>query len=1091
MALQNRPSRITTAALVEQAFCLQGSEWSRAPPVAQRYQIGEFPPEETQEALLEYHSRVFGNETEPSTSPSTRWMEWLSAVWGDEQPESLAGLRAALEKRVQEENVDDDDYGEAKIPEQEASIETLIGKLLPWKESDTKADKLTALWMLVTLVLANDSPERLQCGHLLSLASYSAAKAESTGPFQLDPTVLTYLGEAAALCQERWTVEKAIEAAEAEISAVPVAASSTVPVVASSPVVVSQMITPTEQIAEAPVMIEDEEVDRAAVAVEDAPPVPLATEEGNEAIEAVSEEGGRPDSSQSSSDSDSESESSSSSSSESSESGEPTSPQRAEAFVESERSVDDEYDDTEENQDVLTDDNEDEEEEYDTLRQTLAIAVSEELSSMAAVRVIVNEATDETEEEPLVETPVSDGPADLVDDYPDDDEDFEEEEVEEAEVELPALPPPPHKPAYSSRSASSDGAEGTDAGRSDLVDWQAIYDPTNEREYASLPQSHVLIHLMRYAEALANGRNTFEAPKEESLALPTAPGGMGAFLYDIAGIWMDGALASTAVSLANNRASATMVLQLMVTSLVTICRRRSETLLLLRQAKERKQRAMQGDMTTSDEGRPVGDEKEEDDPAMAFAMSHVEDDDAPLSIEMLENKGMRRKAAAAAHDTATRLHTLQKRTEALETSFYVDSTCILSVLRAFRHFVRGLLDDWISTQESSVATYRNSLPRHVRKQALRSLEELMAIPTAPVVRAGAGEQDSDEVGLERLLYVEATMAWSEASSLLFDCIEDQVEAFLVLLKDVTERRLSTDMEASFEPIDSLSRLPANEEHRQVHRLQLLSRRFRYGDVLNHLVGSPIPWLESDRDEKAEMVSQVDLPSAPRFPSTLLSSLRTAVRIPDDCKADIEQLYLALCHRVHTKVLLFDGLYAIAKPEASALSSANVSGKKGLASSAMHVHTHPSSRLQFDSTKCSDSIAIVPGGTDHATSSPNGSSVNQRASKVWGAVLSTHHFSPKTGIHRWAVKLDRCERGHVFIGVSTSQASVRTYVGGDKHGWGMIGTQALWHDRRKVCLLVCCRSISQCWSWLSFCFLSDCNRSAETMALHSEQDPPLS
>jgi hypothetical protein len=80
-------------------------------------------------------------------------------------------------------------------------------------------------------------------------------------------------------------------------------------------------------------------------------------------------------------------------------------------------------------------------------------------------------------------------------------------------------------------------------------------------------------------------------------------------------------------------------------------------------------------------------------------------------------------------------------------------------------------------------------------------------------------------------------------------------------------------------------------------------------------------------------------------------------------------------------------------------------------------------------------------------------VNQRASKVWGTVLSSHYYSPKTGIHRWAVRLDKCERGHVFIGVATAQAGVRTYVGGDKYGWGMIGTQALWHDRRKVRLIL--------------------------------------
>ena len=31
----------------------------------------------------------------------------------------------------------------------------------------------------------------------------------------------------------------------------------------------------------------------------------------------------------------------------------------------------------------------------------------------------------------------------------------------------------------------------------------------------------------------------------------------------------------------------------------------------------------------------------------------------------------------------------------------------------------------------------------------------------------------------------------------------------------------------------------------------------------------------------------------------------------------------------------------------------------------------------------------------------------------------------------------------------SRASVSTYVGGDRHGWGLIGTRALWHHRNKV------------------------------------------
>ena len=122
---------------------------------------------------------------------------------------------------------------------------------------------------------------------------------------------------------------------------------------------------------------------------------------------------------------------------------------------------------------------------------------------------------------------------------------------------------------------------------------------------------------------------------------------------------------------------------------------------------------------------------------------------------------------------------------------------------------------------------------------------------------------------------------------------------------------------------------------------------------------------------------------------------------------------------------------------------------------VRVAAGPSAALQFDATKCSDSIAVYTGQDDDSRVVSTGIySVHQRASKVWGTVLSTQQYSPKTGVHRWAVRLDKCERGHVFIGVATSQATMKTYVGGDKHGWGMIGTQALWHDRRKVCIKLC-------------------------------------
>ena len=148
----------------------------------------------------------------------------------------------------------------------------------------------------------------------------------------------------------------------------------------------------------------------------------------------------------------------------------------------------------------------------------------------------------------------------------------------------------------------------------------------------------------------------------------------------------------------------------------------------------------------------------------------------------------------------------------------------------------------------------------------------------------------------------------------------------------------------------------------------------------------------------------------------------------------------MCHRFNKQILLWDG---------ACHSSDDLFGQKNRdnqesSTSGSKLRIVDDSELVFDATKCADSIAILP------SASGGGSvSVNQRANKVWGTVLSTKFFKPKSGVHRWAVKLDKCERGHIFIGVGTARMSTKTYVGGDKNGWGVIGTQALWHDRKKI------------------------------------------
>lgn len=166
-----------------------------------------------------------------------------------------------------------------------------------------------------------------------------------------------------------------------------------------------------------------------------------------------------------------------------------------------------------------------------------------------------------------------------------------------------------------------------------------------------------------------------------------------------------------------------------------------------------------------------------------------------------------------------------------------------------------------------------------------------------------------------------------------------------------------------------------------------------------------------------------------FLSAPLLSTLNSVAVTQKSESNLTNLYLALSHRMSKKAILFSTLG----------NDEIICGVNSMKSMSNSISLQVSSSLQFDPAKCADSIAILPSKT----------SVHQRASKAWGTVLSTSSFSPKTGVHRWAVRLDKCEKGHVFVGIATAQAGTRTYVGGDRFGWGVIGTQALWHHRSKV------------------------------------------
>lgn len=96
-------------------------------------------------------------------------------------------------------------------------------------------------------------------------------------------------------------------------------------------------------------------------------------------------------------------------------------------------------------------------------------------------------------------------------------------------------------------------------------------------------------------------------------------------------------------------------------------------------------------------------------------------------------------------------------------------------------------------------------------------------------------------------------------------------------------------------------------------------------------------------------------------------------------------------------------------------------------------------MVFDGSRCAESIQITS----------LGNVAHQVTDKVWGTVLASKGFAPQSGVHQWTVRMRKCTRGYVFLGVATREASTSNYIGGDNHGWGMIGTKALWHGHQKV------------------------------------------
>ena len=99
----------------------------------------------------------------------------------------------------------------------------------------------------------------------------------------------------------------------------------------------------------------------------------------------------------------------------------------------------------------------------------------------------------------------------------------------------------------------------------------------------------------------------------------------------------------------------------------------------------------------------------------------------------------------------------------------------------------------------------------------------------------------------------------------------------------------------------------------------------------------------------------------------------------------------------------------------------------------------SSTLQLDGARCAESITIASGNCRAL----------QTVDKVWGLVLGREGFPRNSGIHKWDVYLKKCTASYMLLGVARRDVSFSTFLGGDRHGWGMLGSRSLYHARTRI------------------------------------------
>ena len=654
------------------------------------------------------------------------------------------------------------------------------------------------------------------------------------------------------------------------------------------------------------------------------------------------------------------------------------------------------------------------------------------------------------------------------------------------ENKLPQLPRPPLNRPYEALLSRCNVIQNSNESKSSHID------PSSFAHFGSLPSAPVLVQLLRSAIAVVDKdtQQSFATGNTKHNG-PVCPfvGGVGCALFPLESSVCNEDVESELRRVLNSISPCilsdginnqnkeclepkSVVVHMLVAILYLLSNLRSEAIsnlhdLLVRDIK--KNESLLSNLSINADTDYIEETDETDDPAFAVITSGSipcppSKTISRSSMEELEEKGMVRKAAAAAHVESLKQENKKNTIDSLQQNIALYSLCSYLTMKCFRLFLQKLTSDSLSTPSMSRnLTHTDhivSLSPLTRVRLLTSLSSFSSPASSKVCHSLLTITDcpsskviSHQDFLTSALFKESTSLWGESVPLIYSTkleLEDQLER---LIKHCFPSAFTSSHKSSnvfdlstFNVNKSASTLPWSDEDEQSLKLDAMCLRLRFRDMLEVFVSRPKK-CDIHPEDKLSCL-RTDDKSKISDPTSVLAILSNVVfnspsKFVEPNEGNLFKFLKALCHRSSSSLLLWDDQTLISSDysmeHTEHISYSSISSDQRSKDTITNVVPNPT--YNFDPTKCSDSIAI--------SSSVDGPCANQRASKVWGTVLSMKHFNPKSGIHRWALRIDKCERGHVFFGVATSQASTKTYVGGDKHGWGVIGTQALWHNRSKI------------------------------------------